>query len=78
MGTLYVDRASNKKGFGVGILLVSLEGAHTTISVKLDFKVTNNVVEYKASIVGLQVAAEIGVKSCKCTETPIKYHKNRK
>ena len=52
----------NKKGFRVGILLVSLEGAYTPISVKLDFKVTKNMVEYKAYIIGLQAAVEIGIE----------------
>jgi len=41
---MYFDGASNQKGFRAGILLVSLEGAHTSISVKLDFDVTNKLI----------------------------------
>jgi len=45
---MYFNGASNQKGFRVGILLVLLKGAHIPISVKLDFKVTNNMEQYEA------------------------------
>ena len=60
--TLYFDGASNQKGCGVGVLLVSPEGAHIPISVKLDFEATNNTAEYEACIVGLEAAVSLGVK----------------
>jgi len=47
----------------ISILLVSSEELHTPILVKLDFEVTNNVVEYEACIIGLHVAMEIGVNN---------------
>ena len=59
---MYFDGASNKKGCGVGVLLISPEGAHTPISVKLDFEVTNNAAECEACIIGLEAAASIGVQ----------------
>ena len=45
MQRMYFSEASNQKGFGVGILLVSPKWGQTPISVKLDFDVTNNVAE---------------------------------
>ena len=50
---MYFNNASNQKGFGVCILPVSLEGAHTQIFVKLDYDITNNVAKYEASIIGI-------------------------
>ena len=52
---MYFDGASNKKWFRVGILLVSLGETHTLILVKLDFKVTNNIAEYEAYIMGYKL-----------------------
>ena len=60
---IYFDRASNQKGFEVSILLVSPEGAYIPISVKPDFDVTNNIVEYKVCIIELHVPIEIGTKN---------------
>ena len=51
--TLYFDGASNQKGCGVGVLIVSPQEEHIPISIKLDFDVTNNVAEYEACIVWL-------------------------
>ena len=59
---MYFDRASNKKGFGVDILLVSPEGAHIPISVKPNFEITNNMIEYEACIIELQATIEIGAE----------------
>ena len=49
----YFDGASNYKGYGVGVLLISPEGDHVPISVKIDFNVTNNAAEYEACLLGL-------------------------
>jgi len=68
--TMYFNGASNHKGFEVGILLVSPEGAHTPISVKLDFEVNNKVAEHEACIIGLQATVEIGVKKLRVYRTP--------
>jgi len=40
---MYFGGTSNSKGFRVDALLVCPRGAHTPISAKLDFEVTNNV-----------------------------------
>ena len=58
----YFDGASNKKGCGVGVLLISPKEEHNPISVKLDFDVTNNATEYEACIIGLKAAMALGVQ----------------
>ncbi|XP_074301480.1 uncharacterized protein LOC141632876 [Silene latifolia] len=58
---IYFDGASNLRCFGVGILLISPNGGHIPISVKLDFNVTN-VAEYEACLIGLQAAMVLGIK----------------
>ncbi|XP_077248845.1 uncharacterized protein LOC143888341 [Tasmannia lanceolata] len=47
--TMYFDGASNSKGKGVGIVLISPRDEHLPISIKLDFDCTNNVAEYEAA-----------------------------
>jgi len=57
---LYFDRATNSTGNGKGAVLVSSKGQKIPVSVKLNFDCTNNVTEYEACIVGLQVTLEFG------------------
>jgi len=57
---LYFDRATNFTRNGVGTVLVSPKGQQIPVSIKLNFGCTNNVTEYEACIVGLQVALEFG------------------
>uniref|UniRef100_A0A2N9GD11 RNase H type-1 domain-containing protein n=1 Tax=Fagus sylvatica TaxID=28930 RepID=A0A2N9GD11_FAGSY len=57
---LYFDGAANSVGSGIGAVLVSPKGQQTPIAVKLGFDCTNNMTEYEACIVGLQVALEFG------------------
>ncbi|XP_074292234.1 uncharacterized protein LOC141619107 [Silene latifolia] len=59
---LYFDGASNYMGYGVRILLISLKGEHVTVSIKLDFNVKSNAVEYEACLLGLCSALDLGVK----------------
>ena len=68
MSTAYFNGASDQKGYGVGIVLVSPKGAHMPIFAKLNFEVTNNVAEYKAYITGLQATAKIRVKNIQVYE----------
>ena len=49
---VYVDRASNCRGVGVGVILISLEGIRMEKSFRLDFQVSNNEAEYEAFLVG--------------------------
>ena len=67
---LYFDAATNSTKNGVGAVLVSLKGQQIPISVKLNFGCTNNVTEYKACIVGLQLALEFGAYDLSILEIP--------
>ncbi|XP_058220388.1 uncharacterized protein LOC131330724 [Rhododendron vialii] len=59
---LHFDGAANQKGFGIGVLLISPNGSHIPLAFKLNFKVTKNQAKYKACIVGMEAAIEIGVE----------------
>ena len=59
---VYFDGAANKRGFGIGVLLISPDDAHTPLAMKLGFEATNNITEYEACILGLEAALELGVE----------------
>ena len=59
---MYFDGASNALGRGVGAVLISPKGNHCPFIVKLSFDCTNNVAEYEACVMGLQVAIEKKIK----------------
>ena len=59
---MYFDGATNQNGSGIGVLLISLKGAHIPFSGRLNFPTTNNATEYEACIMGLQAALGLGVK----------------
>ncbi|XP_074315379.1 uncharacterized protein LOC141651574 [Silene latifolia] len=65
---LYFDGASNLRGYGIAVLLISSKGEHTPISVKLDFDVTNHAAEYDACLIGLQPAVGLGIKRLRVHE----------
>ena len=52
---VYVDGAANQKGFGVGLVLISLERITIEKSLRLGFSTTNNEVEYEALLVGMTI-----------------------
>lgn len=53
---MYFNGAINLAGFGIGAVLIFLEGLHYLVSAKLVFSCTNNMLEYEACILGLQLA----------------------
>ncbi|XP_077239766.1 uncharacterized protein LOC143880680 [Tasmannia lanceolata] len=59
---MYFDGASNSRGRGVGIVLVSPRDEHIPISIKLEFECTNNMAEYEACIAGLEAAPSLEVQ----------------
>ena len=59
---MYFDRAVNQNGKGIGILLITLEGSHIPLAIKLNFEATNNMAEYKACIAGMEAFQELRVK----------------
>ena len=50
---MYVDGASNTRGLGVKILMVSPEGLRLEKSLRLGFCTSNNEAEYETLIAGL-------------------------
>ena len=62
---VYVDRVSNQKGSGVGLVLMSPEKFVIEKSLRLDFSATNNEAEYEALLEGMAMVQRIGGKSIK-------------
>ena len=60
--TMYFDGAVNLAGSGTGAILISPEGQHYPVAAKLTFPCTNNISEYEACILGLQLALTMKVK----------------
>ncbi|KAL5827790.1 hypothetical protein ACOSQ3_019640 [Xanthoceras sorbifolium] len=63
--TLIVDRSSNARGSGLGVVLTSPEGHVIERSIRCGFKNTNNEAEYEALIAGLTLAKDLCVKRIK-------------
>ena len=43
---MYFNGVVNQYGNGIGVLLITLDGSHVPLAVKLNFEVTNNMTEY--------------------------------
>jgi ribonuclease HI len=56
---LFVDGASNSKGSGARIVLVSPEGLVLEQAVRLKFSASNNEAEYEALMIGLRMARKL-------------------
>ncbi|GKU96676.1 hypothetical protein SLEP1_g9888 [Rubroshorea leprosula] len=61
--TLYVDRASSNNGSGAGALLLGPDGYHSEHALKFNFDATNNMAEYEALLLGLQLALELKISA---------------
>ncbi|XP_070005602.1 uncharacterized protein [Nicotiana sylvestris] len=59
---LFFDGAANMKGIGRGVVLISEIGYHYPVMAQLRFYCTNNMAEYKACILGLRLAVDMGVQ----------------
>jgi ribonuclease HI len=53
--------SSSKEGSGAGILLISPSEEVITLSYKLEFETTNNIVEYEALVLGLRAAKDMAI-----------------
>ena len=62
---VYVDRASNQKGSGVGLVLISPEKVIIEKFLRLDFSATNNEAEYEALLIGMTMIQRMGGKTIK-------------
>nr|GEX24553.1 reverse transcriptase domain-containing protein [Tanacetum cinerariifolium] len=61
--TLLTDGSSCVDGSGAGLILTSPEGVEFTYALRFQFTASNNEAEYEALVVGLQIAARMGVKN---------------
>ena len=62
---MYFDGAFSLQGAGAGVLLVSPSGEHLKYVIQMHFaweEATNNTAEYEGLLVGLRIAAELGIK----------------
>ncbi|PKI60085.1 hypothetical protein CRG98_019520, partial [Punica granatum] len=59
---MYSDGAVNSTGSGIGAVLISPDGRYYPMAAIIDFPCTNNMAEYEACILGLQVAIDFKVK----------------
>ena len=59
---LHVDHASNHKGSGAGVVLVTPDGSLLEQAITLGFKASNNEAEYEALLAGLRMAKDLAVK----------------
>ena len=62
---VYVDGATNQRGAGVGLVLVSLEKIIIEKSLRLGFSTTNNEAEYEALLMGMSMVQKMGGKVVK-------------
>ena len=62
---VYVDGASNQKGSGVGLILMSPEKVVIKKYLRLDFSATNNEAKYKALLERMAMVQRMGGKSIK-------------
>jgi ribonuclease HI len=60
---IYVDGSSNTKGCGVGVILENSDGLAIEYSLKFEFPTSNNLDEYEACLVAIQMAKELGANA---------------
>ncbi|XP_070029559.1 uncharacterized protein [Nicotiana sylvestris] len=59
---MFFDGATNFRRVRIGAVLVSEIGQHYSVSAKLRFPCTNNMAEYEACIIGLNLAIDINIQ----------------
>ena len=52
----------NKYRNRIGVLLITPDGSHIPMAIKLNFEATNNMAEYEACITGMEALHELGAK----------------
>ena len=62
---VYAGGASNQKGLGIGLVLMSPEKVVIKKSLRLDFSATNNEAEYETLLEGMAMVQRMGGKSIK-------------
>ena len=56
------DGAYSRTGKGVGVVIISPEGKVFNFAFRLEFEVTNNVAEYEALLLGIEIAKDMRIK----------------
>ncbi|XP_058103396.1 uncharacterized protein LOC131246956 [Magnolia sinica] len=59
--SIYIDGSSNSKASGARVVLETLDHTVIQYALRLGFQASNNIAEYKALLLGLQLAASLGV-----------------
>ena len=59
---MYFDGACSKYGKGAGIVLISPTEKVHHYAFGLEFDATNNIAEYEALLIGLEIAKDMGIK----------------
>jgi ribonuclease HI len=62
---MFFDGACSRESIGAGVVFVSPSKEKIHLSFKLDFKVTNNITEYEALVLGLNVAKDMNIQGLK-------------
>ncbi|BFG30870.1 hypothetical protein CerSpe_171440 [Prunus speciosa] len=57
-----VDGASDQKGAGAGVVIITLDGTLLEQAITLGFLASNNEAEYEALLAGLRLAKELSIK----------------
>ena len=50
---------------GIGLLLITPDGSHVPLAIKLNFEATNSMAKYEAYIAGIEALQEFRVKEAK-------------
>ena len=59
---MYFDGTVNQYGNGIRVLLITLDGSHIPLEIKLNFVAINNMAEYETCIIGMEALLELEVK----------------
>jgi ribonuclease HI len=59
---MFFDGASSSIGAGAGVVFISPCQETISLSYKMEFEITNNVVEYESLVLGMRAAKERGIK----------------
>ena len=62
---MFFDGACSRESIGAGVVFVSPSKEKIHLSFKLDFKVTNNIEEYQALVLGLNAAKDMNIQGLK-------------
>ena len=57
---VYMDGATNQRGSGIGLVLISPEGIAIEKSLRLGFSAMNNEAEYEALLQGMMMVQKLG------------------